>query len=81
LFSQAPYTSYINYGGVSILFESIGNINDKPINILTDLSARDVIDNVTQPQSLLKMYEVFKETTVLTLDKLHAKFILELFNN
>jgi hypothetical protein len=38
---------YINYGGVSILFDSISNINDKSINILTNLSAQNIIDNVT----------------------------------
>ena len=67
---------YINYGGVSILLDSIGNINDKSINILTNLSARNIIDNVTQPQALLKMYDVFKETTILSLDKLHAKIYI-----
>jgi HKD family nuclease len=67
---------YINYGGVSILLDSIGNTNGKSINILTNLSARNIIDNVTQPQALLKMYDAFKETTISSLDKLHAKIYI-----
>jgi phosphatidylserine/phosphatidylglycerophosphate/cardiolipin synthase-like enzyme len=67
---------YINVGGVSILLDSIGNVNDKSINILTNLSARNVVDNVTQPQALLKIYGAFKETTISSLDKLHAKIYI-----
>jgi phosphatidylserine/phosphatidylglycerophosphate/cardiolipin synthase-like enzyme len=67
---------YINDGGVSILLGSIGNINDKSINILTNLSARNIVDNVTQPQALLKMYDAFKKTTISSLDKLHAKIYI-----
>ena len=67
---------YINDRGVSILLDSVGNIKDKSINILTNLSARNIIDNVTQPQALLKMYDTFKETTISSLDKLHAKIYI-----
>jgi HKD family nuclease len=64
---------YINNAGVSILLDSIGDTADKSIRILTNLSARNIVDNVTQPAALLTMYDAFKETTVSSLNKLHAK--------
>jgi HKD family nuclease len=67
---------YINHGGVSTLLESIDNINDKSIYILTNLSAKNIVSNVTQPQALLKMYGTFKEITISSLDKLHAKIYI-----
>jgi HKD family nuclease len=63
---------YINDAGVSILLNSI-NPSNKSINILTNLSARNIIDNVTQPLALLKMYAAFQTTTISSLAKLHAK--------
>jgi phosphatidylserine/phosphatidylglycerophosphate/cardiolipin synthase-like enzyme len=62
--------------GVSILLESIDNINDKSIHILTNLSERNIVDNVTQPQALLKMYDAFRKITVSSFDKLHAKIYI-----
>ncbi|HPW66970.1 MAG TPA: phospholipase D-like domain-containing protein [Salinivirgaceae bacterium] len=63
---------YINDAGVSILLNSL-NPTNKSINIVTNLSAQNIIDNVTQPQALLRMYSVFQKTTVASLAKLHAK--------
>ena len=63
---------YINDAGVSILLNSI-NPTDKSINILTNLSARNIVDNVTQPAALLKLYSSFQNTTISSLAKLHAK--------
>ncbi|MDR2587866.1 MAG: phospholipase D-like domain-containing protein [Spirochaetales bacterium] len=67
---------YINHEGVSILLDSIGNIADKSIQILTNLSARNIIDNVTQPIALLKIYNTFKKTIISSLNKLHAKIYI-----
>jgi HKD family nuclease len=64
---------YINYAGASILLDSIGKTTSKCIRILTNLSARNIVDNVTQPTALLKMYDAFGETTVSSLERLHAK--------
>jgi HKD family nuclease len=64
---------YINNAGVSILLDAIGDTACKSIHILTHLSARNIVDNVTQPAALLRMYDAFKETTVSSLNKLHAK--------
>ncbi|MDR0910150.1 MAG: phospholipase D-like domain-containing protein [Spirochaetaceae bacterium] len=64
---------FINNAGVSILLDSIENVDNKRLNILTNLSARNVGDNITQPSALLKLYNAFKETTVYSLSKLHAK--------
>jgi HKD family nuclease len=63
---------YINDAGVSIFLKSI-NPSNKSINILTNLSARNIVDNVTQPVALIKMYDAFGQTTVSSLAKLHAK--------
>jgi len=64
---------YLNYAGVSILLDSLGTTTGKCIHILTNLSVRNIVDNVTQPAALLKMYDAFKETRVSSLEKLHAK--------
>jgi HKD family nuclease len=67
---------YINNAGVSILLDSLGNTADKSIRILTNLSARNIIDNVTQPMALLRIYNTFKKTIVSSLNKLHAKIYI-----
>jgi len=64
---------YINDGGASILINSSENIKNKSIHILTNLSAKNIIDNVTQPMALLKISEAFGNSTVSSLAKLHAK--------
>jgi HKD family nuclease len=63
---------YINDAGISILLNSV-NPSNKSINILTNLSARNIVDNVTQPLALIKIYNAFGQTTVSSLEKLHAK--------
>jgi HKD family nuclease len=67
---------YINNAGVSILLDSLGDTTDKSIQILTNLSARNIIDNVTQPTALLRIYDTFKKTIVSSLNKLHAKIYI-----
>jgi HKD family nuclease len=67
---------YINNAEVSILLDSLGNTADKSIQILTNLSARNIIDNVTQPMALLRMYSTFEKTTISSLNKLHAKIYI-----
>lgn len=64
---------YINESGVSILINSSDNARNKSIHILTNLSAKNIVDNVTQPLALLKISEVFGNTTITSLAKLHAK--------
>jgi len=64
---------YINSAGVSLLLNAVENAKTKRINILTNLSSQNIVDNVTQPAALLKVYESFAETTVSSLAKLHAK--------
>jgi phosphatidylserine/phosphatidylglycerophosphate/cardiolipin synthase-like enzyme len=78
VFSQAKSeivfsSPYINDAGATILLNSIDNPTHKKIQILTNLSVRNIVDNVTQPSAILKMYDSFKETTVTSLAKLHAK--------
>lgn len=67
---------YINIGGVDLMLNSINEPNKKSINILTNLSSQNIIDNVTQPSALLSIYESFNTTTVTNLSKLHAKIYI-----
>jgi HKD family nuclease len=64
---------YINDSGASVFVESIRKTTCKNIRILTNLSARNIIDNVTQPQALLKICDIFEDTTISSLERLHAK--------
>jgi HKD family nuclease len=64
---------YINDAGASVFIDSIQNPADKNIHILTNLSARNIVDNVTQPTALLKICTAFPKTTISSLEKLHAK--------
>ncbi|MDR3287463.1 MAG: phospholipase D family protein [Prevotellaceae bacterium] len=80
--SEIVFSSpYINDAGVSIMLNSIGNTANKSIQVLTNLSVRNIVDNVTQPSAILKMYDSFKATTITSLAKLHAKIYIidELF--
>jgi HKD family nuclease len=64
---------YINDGGASIFIDSILNPAGKSIRILTNLSARNIVENVTQPSALLKICASFSDTTIFSLERLHAK--------
>ena len=64
---------YINDSGVTTMLNSINSLTNKSIHVLTNLSARNIVDNVTQPLALIKMYDAFGQTTVSSLEKLHAK--------
>ena len=72
---------YINDAGVSVFIDSIQNPADKSIRILTNLSSRNIVDNVTQPAALLKICATFSDTTISSLERLHAKVYIidELF--
>jgi phosphatidylserine/phosphatidylglycerophosphate/cardiolipin synthase-like enzyme len=79
---EAVFSSpYINEAGVSVFIDSIQNPADKSIRILTNLSACNIADNVTQPAALLNICSVFPDTTISSLEKLHAKVYIvdELF--
>jgi hypothetical protein len=64
---------YINDAGIITILNSVNNLIKKKNHILTNLSVRNIIDNITQPLALLKMYAAFQTTTVSSLEKLHAK--------
>jgi phosphatidylserine/phosphatidylglycerophosphate/cardiolipin synthase-like enzyme len=75
--SEIVFSSpYINDAGATILLNSIDKSINKNIRILTNLSVRNIVDNVTQPSAILKMYDSFKQTTVTSLAKLHAKIYI-----
>ena len=64
---------YINDAGASVFIDSIRDTAGKNIRILTNLSARNIVDNVTQPAALLKICAAFQDTTITSLERLHAK--------
>ncbi len=64
---------YINDGGASILINSSENSKNKSIHILTNLSVKNIVDNVTQPLALIKISDAFGNSTISSLAKLHAK--------
>jgi phosphatidylserine/phosphatidylglycerophosphate/cardiolipin synthase-like enzyme len=64
---------FINESGVNIFLDAV---NKKPhlcIHVLTNLTTQNIVSNVTQPSALLKLFDVFQNTSVLSLAKLHAK--------
>jgi HKD family nuclease len=67
---------YINDAGVSVFIDSIQKPANKSIRILTNLSARNIINNVTQPAALLKICTAFSNTTISSLGRLHAKIYI-----
>ena len=64
---------YINESGVNIFLDSIYDKSKVKVNILTNLSTKNIVDNVTQPTALLKIYNGFREINISSLAKLHAK--------
>lgn len=81
VFNQAKYeivfsSPYINDAGLTIMLNSIDRPTNKNIQILTNLSVRNIVDNVTQPSAILKMHDSFKEKAVTSLTKLHAKIYI-----
>jgi HKD family nuclease len=64
---------YINESGVNIFLNSIQDKSKVRVNVLTNLSLKNLVDDVTQPSALLKIYDGFKETTISSLATLHAK--------
>lgn len=64
---------YINESGINIFSNSIHDKSKVRLNVLTNFSIRNIIDDVTQPSALLKIYDDFRETTISSLAKLHAK--------
>ena len=64
---------YINASGINIFSNSIQDKSKIKLSVLTNFSVRNIIDDVTQPAALLKIYDDFKETNISSLAKLHAK--------
>ncbi|KKQ23034.1 MAG: hypothetical protein A3G45_01550 [Candidatus Staskawiczbacteria bacterium RIFCSPLOWO2_12_FULL_37_15] len=64
---------YINENGIDVFSSSINEKSKVRLNVLTNFSVRNIVDNVTQPSALLKIYDDFKEIKISSLAKLHAK--------
>lgn len=64
---------YINESGINIFSNSIHDKSKVRLNVLTNFSIRNIVDDVTQPSALLKIYDDFRETNISSLAKLHAK--------
>jgi len=64
---------FINVEGVKLIEKKIEKKNEMQIFILTNLSAQNIISNVTQPKAILKLCEGFKTASISSLHRLHAK--------
>ncbi len=64
---------FINTEGVKLIEKKIEKKNEMQIFILTNLSAQNIISNVTQPKAVLKLCEGFKTASIFSLHRLHAK--------
>jgi HKD family nuclease len=64
---------FINVEGVKLIEKKIEKKNEMQMFILTNLSAQNIISNVTQPKAILKLCEGFKTASIFSLHRLHAK--------
>ncbi|MFN3562691.1 MAG: phospholipase D family protein [Chloroherpetonaceae bacterium] len=67
---------YINIEGVKSIKNEVQSKGELKISVLTNLSVQNVTSNVTQPKAILKLCEGFKEASVSSLHRLHAKIYL-----
>lgn len=64
---------FINVEGVKILSSAVKNTNNLKLHLLTNLSVRNIFEDVTQPTALLEFYDIFEDVTISSLNKLHSK--------
>ncbi|MFN3345701.1 MAG: phospholipase D family protein [Chloroherpetonaceae bacterium] len=67
---------YINIEGVKSIKNEVQSKGELKISVLTNLSVQNITSNVTQPKAILKLCEGFKEASVSSLHRLHAKIYL-----
>ncbi|ODS43020.1 MAG: hypothetical protein MSIBF_07200 [Candidatus Altiarchaeales archaeon IMC4] len=69
LFISSPF---INVGGIKTLSTAVskGNLD---LTLLTSLTVRNIQNNITDPQAVLDLYDIFGKVSLSSLGRLHAK--------
>ncbi len=73
LFVSSPF---INIMGVRILSDAIRIKSSIEISIVTNLTTRNIINEITEPSALLELYKQFAQVKISSLGRLHAKVYL-----
>lgn len=69
---------FINLNGAKIFRDATPNRNRIELALLTNLSAQNIVAGVTQPDAVLELCEGFKNASVSSLHRLHAKvFVID----
>ncbi len=63
---------FINDGGAETLSNAVAE-KDLDLTLLTSLTVKNIQQNVTNPQSLLNLYDTFRNVSLSSLGRLHAK--------
>jgi HKD family nuclease len=66
-------TPFINKQGADIFLDALSGKSNIGIKIVTNLSAKNIIADVTQPDALLAICKNIKNTSIISLARLHAK--------
>jgi len=73
LFISSPF---INLEGVKILSDAIQIKNSIEISLVTNLTTKNIINEITEPSALLELYKKFSRVKISSLGRLHAKVYL-----
>ncbi len=68
-------TPFINKEGTKNLIKNIKN-NDITLSLITNLSSKNIINDVTQASAILELYDHFKINKIVSISKLHAKLYI-----
>lgn len=67
---------YINAEGTEIFNSAVERKSQLSLTLLTNLSVKNIVAGVTQPEAILKLCEGFKTASVWSLQRLHAKVFI-----
>ncbi len=67
---------FVDVNGVNILSKSLQTESDIKITPITNLTTQNIVNRITEPKALLKLYKQFKRVKISSLGRLHAKVYL-----
>ncbi|PJB22407.1 MAG: hypothetical protein CO114_00240, partial [Euryarchaeota archaeon CG_4_9_14_3_um_filter_38_12] len=73
LFISSPF---INVKGARILSDAIQTKEPIEISLITNLTTKNIVNEVTEPAALLELYRQFDRVKISSLGRLHAKVYL-----
>lgn len=73
LFISSPF---VNVEGVKILCNSIREKSKIKISFITNFTTQNIVNNLTEPDAILKLHNNFTNVEVSSLGRLHAKVYL-----